>query len=186
MHSVIPDSLWPYRLETAGLLCPWGFSRQEYWSFHFLLQGIFPAQGSNPGLLHSRQIDSLPTEPHGNLHSEGHRPESPHAPHSTKVHGRRFLHKTAAHICSRDASHLTAGQTTTIARVCLHRRKGCLLREREEKMRDKGSKFYFWIHPVYPLLLWSAQEFLPRGTTRSPRWNKPKASLVTKTSGENP
>ena len=32
------------------------FSRREYWSFHFLLQGIFPAQGSNPGLRHSRQI----------------------------------------------------------------------------------------------------------------------------------
>ena len=34
-----------------------GFSRQEYWSgCHFLLQGIFPTQGLNPGLLHSRQI----------------------------------------------------------------------------------------------------------------------------------
>ena len=29
------------------------FSRQEYW--HFLLQGIFPTQGSNPGLPHCRQ-----------------------------------------------------------------------------------------------------------------------------------
>ena len=34
-----------------------GFSRQEYWSgCHFLLQGIFPTQGSNPGLQHSRQM----------------------------------------------------------------------------------------------------------------------------------
>ena len=33
------------------------FSRQEYWSgCHFLLQGIFLTQGSNPGLLHCRQI----------------------------------------------------------------------------------------------------------------------------------
>ena len=32
-----------------------GFSRQEYWSgFHFLLQVIFPTQGSNLGLLHCR------------------------------------------------------------------------------------------------------------------------------------
>ena len=32
------------------------FSRQEYWSvLHFLLQGIFLTQGSNPGLLHCRQ-----------------------------------------------------------------------------------------------------------------------------------
>ena len=33
------------------------FSRQEYWSgCHFLLQGIFPTQGLNPGLLHCRQM----------------------------------------------------------------------------------------------------------------------------------
>ena len=31
-----------------------GFSRQEYWSG--FLQGIFLTQGSNPGLLHCRQI----------------------------------------------------------------------------------------------------------------------------------
>ena len=34
-----------------------GFLRQEYWSgLHFLLQGIFPIQGSNLHLLHCRQI----------------------------------------------------------------------------------------------------------------------------------
>ena len=34
-----------------------GFSGQEYWSgLPFLLQGIFPTQGSNLGLLHCRQI----------------------------------------------------------------------------------------------------------------------------------
>ena len=32
-----------------------GFPRQEYWS-HFLLQGIFPSQGLNLGILHCRQI----------------------------------------------------------------------------------------------------------------------------------
>ena len=33
------------------------FSRQEYWSdCHSLLQGIFPTQGSNPGLLHCRTM----------------------------------------------------------------------------------------------------------------------------------
>ena len=31
-HSVMADSLWPCGLWTARLLCPWGFSRQEYWS----------------------------------------------------------------------------------------------------------------------------------------------------------
>ena len=34
-----------------------GFSREDYWSgLPSLSQGIFPAQGSNPGVLHSRQI----------------------------------------------------------------------------------------------------------------------------------
>ena len=38
-----------------------GFSRQAYWSsLHFLLQRIFPIQGSNLGLLHCRQIPELP------------------------------------------------------------------------------------------------------------------------------
>ena len=33
-----------------------GFSRQDYWrGLPFLLQGIFPTQGLNPGLLHCRQ-----------------------------------------------------------------------------------------------------------------------------------
>ena len=36
---------------------PRGLSRQEYWrGLHFLLQGIFPTQESNTGLLHYRQI----------------------------------------------------------------------------------------------------------------------------------
>ena len=41
-----------------------GFSRQEFWvGCHFLLQEIFPTQGSNPGLPHRRQ--TLPSEPPG-------------------------------------------------------------------------------------------------------------------------
>ena len=30
--SVVSNSLQPYRLEPARLLCPWGFSSQEFWS----------------------------------------------------------------------------------------------------------------------------------------------------------
>ena len=42
------------------------FSRQEYWSgYHFLLQGIFWTQGSNPCLPHCRQ--TLPSKPPGKL-----------------------------------------------------------------------------------------------------------------------
>ena len=50
-------TLWPHGLQPSRLLCPWGFSRQEYWSgLPCLLQGIFPIQGSNPGLPHCGQI----------------------------------------------------------------------------------------------------------------------------------
>ena len=33
-----------------------GFSNQECWSCHFLLQGIFPTRGSNLGPIHCRQV----------------------------------------------------------------------------------------------------------------------------------
>ena len=58
-HSVLSDSLRTHGLQPARLLCPWGFSRQEYWNglpCHALLQGIFPTQRLNPGLPHCRQI----------------------------------------------------------------------------------------------------------------------------------
>ena len=51
------------------LLCPWDFpGKNTGVGSHLLLQGIFPTQGSNPGLLHCRQspalqVDSLLTEP---------------------------------------------------------------------------------------------------------------------------
>ena len=38
------------------LLCPWDFQGKSTGvGCHFLLQGIFPTQGSNPGLSHCRQ-----------------------------------------------------------------------------------------------------------------------------------
>ena len=58
--SVASNSLQPYGLQPTRLLCPWGFSRQEYWGglpwTHALLQGIFPTQGSNPGLPHCKRF----------------------------------------------------------------------------------------------------------------------------------
>ena len=51
-HSVLSNSLGPH-----GLYSPWNSPGQntEVGSFS-LLQGIFPTQGSNPGLLHCRKI----------------------------------------------------------------------------------------------------------------------------------
>ena len=41
----------------ARLLCPWNSSDKNTGvTCHFLLQGIFPTQGSNPCLLHGRQF----------------------------------------------------------------------------------------------------------------------------------
>ena len=51
-HSVMSNSLWP-----QGLYIPWNSPGQNTGvSSLSLLQGIFPTQGSNPGLLHCRQI----------------------------------------------------------------------------------------------------------------------------------
>ena len=57
-HSVVSNSLRPHRLEPTKLLYPWDFSGNTEEGCHFLLQGIFPAQGLNLCLLHW-QVDSL-------------------------------------------------------------------------------------------------------------------------------
>ena len=62
-HSVVSDSLQPDVLQPTRFLCPWDASGKNTGvGCHFLLQGIFPTQGSNPGLLHLLhwQADSLP------------------------------------------------------------------------------------------------------------------------------
>ena len=54
------DSSQPHRLEPTRLLCPWNFLGKNT-GVDFLLQEIFPTQGSNPHLLHLLhwQVDSL-------------------------------------------------------------------------------------------------------------------------------
>ena len=62
---VVSHPLWPHGLYPARLLCPWGFSRQEYWS------GLpCPPQGDllNPRIepwSPALQAVSLPSEPPG-------------------------------------------------------------------------------------------------------------------------
>ena len=60
-------TLWSHGLQQARILCPWGFSRLEYWSGlpcsplgDLLKPGLEPR---SPEL----QADSLPTEPPGNI-----------------------------------------------------------------------------------------------------------------------
>ena len=48
-HSFVSNSLWPHGL--WPMLCPWDFSgKKTRVGCHFLFQGIFPTQGSNPRL----------------------------------------------------------------------------------------------------------------------------------------
>ena len=59
-RTLRPHGLWP-----AGLLCPWDFpGKSPGVGCHFLLQGIFPTQGSNPHLLHW-WVTSLPLSHRG-------------------------------------------------------------------------------------------------------------------------
>ena len=47
----------PHGLPPARLLCPWNSpGKNTEVDCHSLLQRNFPTQGSNPGLLHHRQI----------------------------------------------------------------------------------------------------------------------------------
>ena len=57
--SIMSNSLWPHGLQPTRLLCPWGFSRQEYESglpCSPSARGSSQAHGSNPGLPLCRQI----------------------------------------------------------------------------------------------------------------------------------
>ena len=46
----------PWAVACTKLLCPWDIlGKNTGVGCHFLLQGIFPTQGSNPGLPHCRQ-----------------------------------------------------------------------------------------------------------------------------------
>ena len=66
-RSVVSNSLWPHGLQPTRLLPPWDSpGKTTGVGCHFLLQGIFPTQGLNPGLLHSRQT-LLPLSHQGSL-----------------------------------------------------------------------------------------------------------------------
>ena len=56
-RSVVSDSLRPHGLQPIRLSCPWNSPGKNIGvDSHSLLQGIFPTQGLNTGLLHCRQI----------------------------------------------------------------------------------------------------------------------------------
>ena len=66
--SIMSDSMWPYGLQPARLLCPWNSPGKSIGvGYHFLLQRNFPTQGLNPRLLCLLhwQVGSLPPAPPG-------------------------------------------------------------------------------------------------------------------------
>ena len=69
-RSAVPNPSPPHGLQPARHLCPWGFSRQEYWSgLPCPPAGDLPNPGiefRNPTLpLPKNHLDSLPSEPPG-------------------------------------------------------------------------------------------------------------------------
>ena len=55
--SVMSESSRPHRLQPTRFLCPQDSpGKNTGVGCHFLLQGIFPTQESNPGLLYCRQM----------------------------------------------------------------------------------------------------------------------------------
>ena len=65
VYLVALGSLWPHGLQPTRLLCPWGFSRQEYWSvLSCSPPGDLPNSGIEPRSP-TLWADSLPREPPG-------------------------------------------------------------------------------------------------------------------------
>ena len=59
LQSMGSDSVRPHRQKPTRLPCPWDSpGKNTGVGCHVLLQGIFPTQGSNPGLSHCRQYHS--------------------------------------------------------------------------------------------------------------------------------
>ena len=68
-RSVLSDSLWPHGLYPTRILCPWGFSRQEYrGGLPCPPPGGLPNAGIKPRSP-TWQEDSLPSEHQGSLYS---------------------------------------------------------------------------------------------------------------------
>ena len=77
-------SVQPHGLQPARLLRPWDSpGKNPGVGCHFLLQGVFLAQGLNPGLLHW-QADSLPLVPPGVFQNES---ESHQSCRTLRSHG---------------------------------------------------------------------------------------------------
>ena len=63
LSGIVVSNLWPHGLQPTRLLCPWDSpGKNTGVGCHFLLQRIFPIEGSNPSLLHWK-VDSFTMGP---------------------------------------------------------------------------------------------------------------------------
>ena len=70
-YSFVSNSFRTHGLQPTSLLCSWDSpGKNTGVGSHSLLQGIFPTQGLNPGLLHYRQILYCLSLPLGDFKSE--------------------------------------------------------------------------------------------------------------------
>ena len=70
-NLVVFNSLWPHGLQPARLLCPWGFSTQEYWGgLPCPPPGVLPDPEIEPKFP-ALQVDSSPSEPPGRPENTG-------------------------------------------------------------------------------------------------------------------
>ena len=77
-QPVMSNSFWPHGLQPTRLLCPWGFSRQEYWSgWPCPPPGDLPNPGTEPRPPVSPELAGrfLTTEPPGKLYRRASRPQ---------------------------------------------------------------------------------------------------------------
>ena len=85
---VVSNSLQPQELQPIRLLCPWNSpGKNTGVGCHSLLKGVFPTQGSNPGLLHCKQILYSLRHQGSPLYRVEHKTTSP-SPHSPALNTR--------------------------------------------------------------------------------------------------
>ena len=68
-HSIGSDSMWPHDLKPTRLLCPWGYSRQEYWSELPCSPLGDPPDSRIEPRVPALQVNSLPAELPGKPHN---------------------------------------------------------------------------------------------------------------------
>ena len=167
-HSVVSNSWWPRGLEPARLLCPWGFSRPEYWS------GLpCPPPGDLPNprikpLSPALQVDSLPSEPLGP------KVESKFSELSIlPVNTFSWIRTDSAWACEEWESSPHSWAALNVPSVQFFGARAASLTSKGKWAQSLA--FCFWCPPSLHLLQWESRSFAvlpPQGKDKreSPQW----------------